>query len=207
MIYIYSAHLGDEWKQIQSEYISKYTSEPYKLVQYTVPNRCPHIRALGRVLEQISLIKKSKKSLMVIMDSDAFPINSDWINITRSQLDLGNEFVAVQRLENPWAFNKIAHSCYVAWYSETLMEFKSISECPYVKGWKEKRWGKVRRSNAVDLHKQLYGIYGDMIYHMGCGSRLEVVKKEKFFKDGLHYFNVFWRDPKSFIEKLRGKAI
>ena len=202
MIYIISAHLGDKWIKVQEEYIKENTKEPYKYIQHLVTDGANHLRSLTRMYNKIKELKPDSGDMIVIMDSDAFPISEDWVKKTEELL-IGNKFASVQRLENPLHYREYPHLSFTAWYYGEMpdMEFRWTSMCPYVCGWEEMKWAKILRTNKVNLHLQLYAIYGDMIYHHGAGSR--EVADEDFFKDGLSYYDKFWDDTDSFIKALR----
>jgi hypothetical protein len=203
MLYIVSPHVGNKWVDLQAEYIKKYTDEPYELIPIVVDSLCPHILSLSKCL---TLIKEKlpKDALIVEIDSDAFPIEKGWPEKLRKYLAEGNEFVAVQRLENPNVYRKIAHPCLVAWYNgQTEIKFSLRCCNPFVVGWEHRTWKRLHRSNPFNLHQQLFGIYDDFLFHLGAGSRN--VTKERFFVKGLHYFNTFFEDPDKFIQHLKGK--
>jgi hypothetical protein len=150
---------------------------------------------------QILASKGSKDDLFVIMDSDAFPI-SEWQERVLGYLK-DNEFVAVQRLENPLN-PEIAHPCFCAWHTGTDIQFGINKHYnPYIVGWEDRKWKRLNRTNLVNLHKQLYGIYDNFIYHHGAGSR--DVTNDWFFKFGLERFDEIFDRPHEFIKMLGGK--
>lgn len=207
---IMSPHLGDTWKKIQSRFIEKNTPKPFDYIQFQVEPGCRHLRALGRCLQYFN--KHCKKGdICVVFDSDAFPINSEWAQMLKFYLeqksifenngDRAHEFVAVQRLENPYKYRFIAHPCFCAWYHGINIIFKEISSNPYIEGYETRSWKKLHRTNRINYHQQLYGIYGDMVYHHGAGSRN--VTRQRFFKvpNGVNPERFFY-DQESFIKEL-----
>ena len=194
---IASPHLGSKWKKIQSDFVELYTTD-YKLFQYDVPN-CSHLTSLDKCLKLLST-KSTDGDLLVIMDSDAFPIMK-WQERVLDYLK-ENEFVAVQRLENPYN-PEIAHPCFCAWTFGTEMNFFANEHFnPFVVGWEKRTWKKLCRTNIVNLHTQLYGIYDKFFYHHGAGSR--DVSRQPFFSWGLQRFDDIFINPHGFINILRG---
>lgn len=193
---IISPHLGDRWKLLQKRFINDFTPTKYDLIQYVVSPGCHHLRALGRCLETIRQ-RAQPGDLIVEMDSDAFPFKINWVGKIKQYLDEGNEFVAVQRLENPYHYKDIAHPCFCAWYYGTEIVFKTIANNPFIDGYRKRKWKKLHRTNSVNLHRQMFGIYDNMVYHHGAGSR--DVRREGFFKNGLKKQGQFFVDPYKFI--------
>ena len=206
-IYIVSPHVGSLWQNVQSEFIAKYTREPYKLFQFAVPDKCHHLNALHYCLTLITRQNPKLDDLIIEMDSDAFPISDNWIAKIKEYLE-NHEFTAVQRLENPNFYRKIAHPCFCAWYYKTKIDFNWIGRNPYVVGWETRNWKPLNRTNKKNLHPQRFGCYGSasdkniILYHHGCGSRTAQVQHEHYFARSMQYEEHFWKDPEKFVSNL-----
>lgn len=199
MIYIVSPHLGNKWKDIQRGFIEECTKEKHEYIQYDVPKGQKHLRSLGECL-QILLSKCTSGDLLIEMDSDAFPFRKEWIHKIQTCLKNGNEFVAVQRLENPYFYKNIAHPCFCAWSADVEVSFSQVAHNPFIEGWKVRQWAKLRRTNRKNLHQQMFAIYGNIAYHHGAGSR--DVSGEDFFRKGLKKEEGFFDNPHKFILEL-----
>lgn len=206
-VFIVSPHLGDKWKEIQRKYIEKYTEGDYSYIQYDVLKNAHqtdhHLRSLGEMLARVKKHAK-ERDMIIFIDSDAFPIRKGWIKKVRGFLDQPHvSFFAVQRKENP-THKQHPHPCFCGWYHGTSILFKQFCCNPYISNWKIRKWIKLKRTNKVNLHKQLYGIYSDMVFHCGAGSRS--VEHDKFFAPGLKHEKDFWADSEKFIRRLTGEA-
>lgn len=117
----------------------------------------------------------------LILDCDCFPIQHNWVEILQNALShRSKKFVAPIRTEN---FDLFPHPSAVFFKRDILSEDwfdfssgetvsllgKSVNECG----------GKLPidcclpllRTNVLNLHPIFSGIYGDIFYHHGCGSR------------------------------------
>jgi len=197
--FIASPHLGDKWKKIQGEFVQLYTTD-YTLFQYDVPG-CSHLKSLKTCVKFL-VDSGSSGDLLVIMDSDAFPI-AEWQERVLTYLEEGNEFVAIQRLENPYWWKEIAHPSFCAWKYGTDIFFDGAST-PYIYGYLTRKWKKLHRTNVNNLHEIMYGIYDNFIYHHGAGSRGDI-EKEAYFSPGLKWKDDIFNDPMKFISTLRGR--
>jgi len=200
---IVSLHLGNRWKDIQKEYIKRYTNCDYTYLVYDVPKSMPHIRSLAlipRIVDERS--KPKPKELIVLFDSDCFPISKDWVDNVHKNLK-GNEFTAVQRLENPHSYRCIAHPCFCAWYYGTKITFSQIASNPYVDGYEKRKWYPIHRTNKFNYHRQLFAVYGNIVYHHGAGSRN--VNNQPFFYDGLYFYDYIFKFGYDFICSITGE--
>lgn len=207
MIYIFSPHYlftekAKIFYRMQSEFINRYTDEDkdsYKYVRLESREGMKHIRALGNILKWLKLYAK-EGDLVIVMDSDAFPFRKGWIEKTENYLNQHNDFVAVQRMENPYHYRRIPHPCFCAWHHGTKINFRAITNNPYIEGWENRKWKSLHRSNSVNYHQQLYAIYDNFIYHHGAASRN--VNNNSFFSKGLKFESNFFKDPEHFIRKM-----
>jgi len=201
MLWIISPHLGDDWRSVQKYFVSKYTSQKYKLIQFPVPNGVKHIKALNKCMKVLKKFVKPD-DLCVVFDSDAWPVNKNWIKICSAYLK-EKKYCAVQRTEADDG-RHIAHPCFVCWPASRNLEWATHGPAknPHVKGSENQNiWKGFKRTNAHELHPRLYSIYGNIVYHHGAGSR--DVSGEHKFVNGLQYQTDFWANPGKFIRRLR----
>jgi hypothetical protein len=136
--------------------------------------------------------------LIVFMDCDAWGL-SGWSSTVRAFLNKNkNKMVAVLRLENPdpmvadWD-KPYPHPCFVAttanfwkenypkglkwgWNSYSNEFVTSEKWLLQMKHWFSKNhynWIGLTRTNAFNLHPVNFGVYGDIVYHHGAGTRLK----------------------------------
>jgi hypothetical protein len=118
---------------------------------------------------------------IVTLDTDAFPVADGWLSALRGRIDAGAALVGVWRDEMAPELAPFVHpSCLCVRRLELLRSgvhfsrrmtgepgqnltqaFASIRR-PVV---------GLRRSNAVNPHFLMGGLYGDLVYHHGAGSR------------------------------------
>lgn len=154
-----------------------------------------HIRRLNKltchVLSEWSLVDED---VLVFLDSDAFLIRDIEPLIEKLKQ---YPIIAVQRLENG---DRHSHPCF---FMTTVRTWKSLNGGCGTKGpmWSQGRthsvlrprksdtggaiyneiirrglnWLPLNRTNVVDFAPVLFGIYGNTVYHHGCGSRSPVV--------------------------------
>jgi hypothetical protein len=126
------------------------------------------------------------EDLLVFLDSDAFPV-VPWEDFVREKLK-SNVLVAVRREEN--LGDPQPHPCFCV----TAVKFWKEEKGDWSKGYRWKNsagnlvtdvggnllmklneagmpWHPLLRSNAVNVHPLFFGIYGDLVYHHGAGSR------------------------------------
>lgn len=120
---------------------------------------------------------------IITLDSDCFPIRDGWIEQLTAKLDSGYALAGIWRDEMlPYAPAFIHPSC-MAIRREDLLGLGDVSFARRANvdlGFNITQWFtergrefcKLRRSNRTNLHFLLGGIYGDLLYHQGAGSRL-----------------------------------
>jgi hypothetical protein len=122
--------------------------------------------------------------LLVFMHGDTFPI-ADWVRPVRRMLD-ESPLAAVRRDEN---FEPIPHWCFCVttagfwteiggdWSRGPTWDSNGRAETDMgatLMATLERRrigWHPILRTNKIDLHPVWFGIYGDIVYHHGAGSR------------------------------------
>jgi Glycosyl transferase family 2 len=136
-----------------------------------------HGRALDRLLREVP----QDTEYVVTLDTDSFPIRDGWLDNLIGRLDGGASIAGVWRDEMAPKITPYVHpSCLVA-RRNTLLELEvdfarksgqdvgqNITEAVVSAGGLVSR---LRRSNARNPHFLMAGIYGDLVYHHGAGSR------------------------------------
>lgn len=197
MIRIATAHHhSTEWIEVQRRYLDRFLSEPFavygslegvdeaelgRFFEVVVPslgNHAGKLNLLGRVMVEDS----APDDLLVFLDGDAFPI-ADPVGPCRRLLQ-EHALVAVQRLENHG--DSQPHPCFCVVRADTWASLPGdwSSGHPFREGrtdvganlgWLLERrgltWAPLLRSNTVDLHPLLFGVYGRLVYHHGAGFR------------------------------------
>lgn len=197
-----------DWAGIQHAFLSRHMRAPFSLYGFfesdpgaiakhyryaSWPRIRDHSTKLNLLADIICFAAGSDDDWIVFIDGDAFPIG-DVVGYLEAALK-SYPLVAVQRLENRGDIQP--HPCFCA---TTVGFWKSIRG-DWSKGhkWvnsegmkvsdvggallgilleKQLEWKPMLRTNRVDLHPLLFGIYGDMIYHHGAGFRQPVLRAD-----------------------------
>lgn len=189
------------WIEPQLKYIAAHTDEPYKVyAYYTNINRdmssygfafaeetaiSDHATKLNRLAEIVSE-NAQNDDLIVFIDSDAFPI-APWVQFARSAL-IDYDLVAVRRDENVGDIQP--HPCFCVttvglwraingdwreghkWKNAEGQDVTDVGgNLLQLLATNNKSWLPITRSNRVNLHTLWFGVYGDIVYHHGAGSR------------------------------------
>lgn len=137
-----------------------------------------HGRALDRLLRKVS----AEIEYVVSLDTDSFPIRHGWLENLLGRLDRGAAIAGVWRDEMAPEIRPYVHPSCLAMRRDTLLELdvqfsragggqdvgQRVTEAVLAAGG---RVSGLRRSNARNPHFLLAGIYGDLVYHHGAGSR------------------------------------
>lgn len=220
-----------KWLQLQQKFIKDTTSDfdyavcldrisPNLFDTIIIPSKehydsnasVIHCDKLNVIIEYA--LTKEYDSLL-ILDSDAFPINKNWeSSLLKKMTD--HDVAAVIRFENldtfphpsiHFAKNRTAiQKLKFRYVNNTNMLGVHMSDSSS----NVKRFYPLIRTNKINPHPILYGIYANMFYHHGAGTR---PKKE--FR-GMNYhaiktdpveesimFDYLAREPNSFIQKLQ----
>jgi hypothetical protein len=191
----------DFWVDAQTSRLRKYIRDPLKIFAFCDGTRHDHSAKFDFCSESGGIVDHATKlnelarivcetaaseDVLIFCDSDAFPVR-DITNYIRSALNRW-PLVAVQRLEN--AGDMQPHPC----FSVTTVGTWRRLEGDWRAGptWKNSdgqvvtdvganllksleatgtEWGKMLRSNRLNLHPLLYAIYDGVVYHHGGGSR------------------------------------
>ncbi|VVB71391.1 Uncharacterised protein [uncultured archaeon] len=210
--------------------------------QFKIPNEIPkaHRFALRKVVQYFR-DHQDEYDCFCILDSDCFPICDNWVEhlfnlVTKRNL----KFSAVVRYENSELF---PHPSAMFVPKKHILD-RSILNFPDKFGnnsknileggiymdtgsdnsfWDGEQIGyPLIRTNCVNLHPVNAGIYGDIFYHHGFGSRFTSNESNEeeyswqttrywkrhhayFCKNNNLLFNLLFHNPVDFIECLRGK--
>lgn len=156
-----------------------------KLFQTNPMKRLDHVHAVP-LQKLYKIARKDHVKYVVAFDTDAFPIRDNWLTYLIEQLNKGASISGVWRDElKKYVAPYIHASClctsvdFVERYRlrfdkvdiesgekmDTLGYFTEIAE------QNKKKLFKLQRSNINQLHYIMGGIYGNLIYHHGAGSR------------------------------------
>jgi len=193
-------HETDIFLELQKKYIERFTSDEYvvycgftKFTQPTLGDEykmidlnkesITHANRLNHMTD-IAMSDCDDSDILIMMDSDTFPISENWVNIIKNNLK-ENPITAIQRKENSAAGMKCIpelhpHICFlgttVKFWSGNKLRIANEPNTGYNIGeWlkqNELDFTKILRSNAIDLHPLYFGVYDDILYHHGSGNRV-----------------------------------
>ncbi len=206
MIHIATCHLGSRWVDVQLDFLRRNMSAPYRtwvaaedldheeLAKFDVvlPAGGRHPAKLNLLAREV-LAAASDDDLLMFLDSDAFPI-ADPIPRVLDELR-ANALVAIQRRENDGESHPHPAFCATtvgAWrelggdWSDGDLWRKSSghlttdagANLPRLLAEKGRTWAALTRTNTVDLHPVLFGVYGGIVYHHGAGSRHAFTRRD-----------------------------
>ena len=134
------------------------------------------------------------------LDVDSFPISKSWMKQMYNSASQNNGVCAVHRIENGDKFLPHPSGCVVLTEFLKKNPFEFYPENIETTGktfidesgqrpdsgiglgyvlWKgNKMWAQLERSNERDLHYMMAGIYGNVVFHLGAGSRGPLFAKE-----------------------------
>jgi hypothetical protein len=191
----------DFWVDVQISRLRKYIRDPFRIYAFCDETRHDHSTKFdycspvkGMVDHATKLNALAEKvcstalddDVLIFCDSDAFPVRdiTDYIRTELTKWPL----VAVQRLEN--AGDIQPHPCFgmttVGFWRRIRGDWRagptwtnSLGQVVTDVGANLLRsltlkgvdWGKLHRSNRVNLHPLFFAVYGGIVYHHGAGSR------------------------------------
>ena len=191
----------DFWVDVQIAHLRKYIHDPFRILAFCEGTRHDHSTKFDYCSPVKGIVDHATKlnaladivcdtaqdgDMLIFLDSDAFPVR-DITDYIRSELAMW-PLVAVQRLEN--AGDIQPHPC----FSITTAGFWRRIGGDWRAGptWRNSagqvvtdvganllrsltlkgiEWGKLHRSNRVNLHPLFFAVYGGIVYHHGAGSR------------------------------------
>lgn len=179
---------SNAWYQLQQKYLKATTNNFTHLVcssgmsQYKQsqvikivnrPGQAGHILGLNTIIEHFN--KHPEYDHLLLLDSDCFPIQKQWQeNLVRSMK--GFDVAAIARYEN---LDMFAHpsAFFVNRAGAKTLQF-GLRPCTNLVGFSYQdtmsnvtKFFPLMRSNRLNHHPVLFGIYWDCFYHHGAGSR------------------------------------
>lgn len=137
----------------------------------------PHGQALDRLLRRVP----NQVEYVVTMDTDAFPVRRGWLPNLLGRLQNGAALAGIWRDEMAPDIEPFVHPSCLAVRHDTLRALG----VPFRKAdGQDVAWNltravadsggrisRLRRSNVRSLHFLMGGLYADLVYHQGAGSR------------------------------------
>jgi hypothetical protein len=135
------------------------------------------------------------------LDVDAFPIRDDWVSVVAAQIEPESGLAAVSRLENgdsalPHPSCTFARREFFERYTPSFSpdwdgtpEFRRFLHSTgqsadtgirlgYILWSESLPWGRLVRTNAVNPHYLMAGIYGDAVFHLGGIGRGKLFRQD-----------------------------
>jgi len=207
MIHVATVHWMDpKWIAPQRRGLSSFISAPYRTYANLqgVESRFDEqffysTRAGGTHADKLNALactiaeRADPRDLLIFIDGDAFPIRpaDGWLDGLLSEHSLA----AVRRDENGGDVQP--HPCFCVttvgfwcdiegdwrpgpWITDRGIEASDVGGrlLSNLNG-RSIPWRPIRRSNSIDLHPVLYGIYGRHIYHHGAGFRPPIARVDE----------------------------
>ena len=165
----------------------------------------------------------------LFLDSDAFPVRAQWLDILAERMRSGPAYEIAVALR-PENLEVRLHASVLLASREALahLDFgvalvgsdlvgnpeQDVAMSAY-QGERRHRAFPLLRSNRVNLHPLLCGIYYDLFYHNGCGSgRQFVMRAQEYWNhmvdeqvDPEIWIGELMNDPDAFISQLKDKTI
>jgi hypothetical protein len=176
----YQIYIANGDSEAEGRYIAA-TYPKVKVFSYRTEKRGAEQHSAGLDF----LIERLDKEIeyFVTLDSDAFPIRDRWLEILTSFIETGATAVGVYRDEFVSRFEPFVHvSCLCMrkqdYYNLGIRfadgqkpgrDFSYYANCEWLK--RNASLVGLRRSNVNNYHFLIGGIYGNLIYHHGAGSR------------------------------------
>lgn len=152
----------------------------------------PHAVPLQRLY---ALARREGAKIIVTLDSDAHPLRADWLQTLVTALEEGAALAGVWRDELQTVIDPYLHPSCLATTVDFVEEHRlRFDLLPTRKNGQQsdtmshftraaqaagRRVVPLKRSNANNFHRLMGGVYGDLIYHHGAGSR----RKIRFWDD------------------------
>jgi hypothetical protein len=199
VIHIATVHFRHPgWIDLQLRHLARQTNEPYRTYASLERIDPEHQGRFDQVIDHTGRSRSlaacvnevgerithgaDADDLLVFMHADVFPI-ADWVGHARRMLAEA-PLAAIRRDEN---YEPVPHWSFcvttVGFWSEIGGDWSRGPVWDPERGsdmgavlWRnlEERgieWHPILRSNKVDLHPVFFGVYGDLVYHHGAGSR------------------------------------
>ncbi len=136
-----------------------------------------HPEALDHLLTRVA----SDVDYIVTLDSDSFPAREGWLDALVSECENGAALAGVYRDEMAPAIRPFVH---VSGLCARVADLRAL-DVSFSRGMGQdvgqniteafvhagRRVAPLKRSNKVNFHFLIGGLYGDVVYHHGAGSR------------------------------------
>ena len=139
---------------------------------------------------------------IVTLDNDSFPVRDDWLDVLVSSCERGAAVAGVYRDEMAPLLHPFVHVSGLCMRRRDLLgldaSFKDVHPMAGTSGAGRDEWTQdvgqkitheltlsgreiapLHRSNEVDFHFVMGGVYGDVIYHQGAGSRPLIFRADR----------------------------
>jgi len=175
-----------------------------------------HPEALDYLVGRVA----SDTDYIVTLDTDSFPVRDDWLDVLVAECESGAALAGVYRDEMTPKISPFVHVSGLCVRPSDLRSLdvsfarrmgqdvgQNITDA-FVRT--DRKIAPLKRSNQVNFHFLIGGIYGDVIYHHGAGSR-----KAKFWTSvdldadeevRVELRNAAFRDIDHLVAILRGQA-
>lgn len=180
-----------------------------------------HSHGLRLLLEHFRA-RAAEYDYFLFLDSDAFPIRPGWLEFLSQKLEERYDIAVALRPEN---LETRLHASILVAKREALphlsfevaavgMDLAGADEVdvvvPAYQFERRARAFPLLRSNAVNVHPLLCGLYYDLFYHNGCGSRPVAIRADSYWQhlppdtgDVVSWREDLMEDPDRFISRLR----
>jgi hypothetical protein len=181
-----------------------------------------HPGALDYLARKVS----SDFDYIVTLDNDSFPVRDDWLEVLVSECEKGAAVAGVYRDEMAPAIQPFVHVSGLCVRSRDLRALDVSfgrgatpeiehnqdvgQKITYEFSQRGRTIGPLERSNRVNYHFLMGGIYGDVIYHHGAGSRRAIfwTSTDRDTDEHVHTTlrNAAFSDLDHLLAVLRGQA-
>jgi hypothetical protein len=191
-------HESNKFIKLQNDYFKNNTNDEYEIYcgisningesevhntnYINLTNITTHHALRLNYLYELVKHTSSDDDILVFVDSDCFPIQN-WDKYIKEKL-IEFPIVAIQRKENYSAPMGCVpelhpHPCFfattVGFWKNNKLSFNINETAGYDVGTFLKNnnmdFYKLLRSNTVNIHPLMFGVYDDIIYHHGAGNR------------------------------------
>lgn len=231
------------WYSLQKRFLARTTEVPFDYwvllngvnpegfdpadVVVANPENAGHGEALTQL---VARFREERREAYLLLDSDCFPVTPGWYGILRRDMArLCRTLAAPVRTEN---LDLFPHPCAFMILGDAVedarIDFRTLAPTRNLLGVEVADVGgalqsmndlllPLLRTNAVNLHPLAAGIYHNLFYHHGAGSRAFEFRSIKRFGYYAHFaagdppevveqrlFRELTRDPERFIATLTG---
>ena len=140
-------------------------------------------------------------SHIVTLDVDSFPIDDGWVDVLATTAPSDSGVAGILRAENgdvalPHPSCTLIRRDFFERFTPSFTPDSDLTpsfrrflrstgqsgdtgiRLAYTLWLEDLSWGKLRRTNVVDMHYLIGGIYGDVVFHLGAGARSTLFRKD-----------------------------